>query len=623
MMVEWEDVVMVDYVTPVPLICPITLAPLVCPHITPCGHIFSFEAIMGHMTTQGGHDLRSSSACPLCATHVAARELRLVNVRKARAVRPGDEITLRLLRRGRHSIIPMPVVPPGTTTGGDASSSSSKGSASGLARSPEKSSAAPWAKRPVHQSSSAGVFSQQNGLNCNPYAKFTTIEDPMPLWIAVAETLAHRATAVIAGGGVEASFELPPLLAAMESLAQRARAWTERRQRMLLEQQIEVAEPLVSPEEAGREAMRQVKAATEAATAAAEAEAAQAAVSKSLEAEFPALSLAGKPQQSAAPQAVNLAPKDAAVSTLQAVKPDEECAESAANSPPEPKPDADDDSHYLYQSEDGQWIFMCQLNMKMLVQWCGSPVALPPVLSARILELENEVQTEGLRKRLRALAHLPLSGSFQQCEVDLTGIMPPEAMAPFASELAQRSKRRMQQAKQEAREAAREAKAVAEAAAAAVGGLSAEELAAMPLPAGSLRPNAPTFSPGGMGTGAPGGGSSPSASGAEGNSSAAQQEPTPAVPIPAGPSFARIAKMGFAATGPALGEGPSPSESSSVGQSPPVGGAWGAWGGSPTPASTLRGGQVSPLVQPDVGGEKTGKKSGKKVLLLSTAQRRY
>ena len=61
-----------------PLTCPITLEPLVCPHMTACGHIFSFPAIIHHAVNHGGPELRAAAPCPLCFTPVVVRELRCV-----------------------------------------------------------------------------------------------------------------------------------------------------------------------------------------------------------------------------------------------------------------------------------------------------------------------------------------------------------------------------------------------------------------------------------------------------------------------------------------------------------------------------------------------------------------
>ena len=71
----------------------------------------------------------------------------------------------------------------------------------------------------------------------------------------------------------------------------------------------------------------------------------------------------------------------------------------------------------------------------------------------------------------------------------LAGLLPAEALAPFADELAQRERKRAQRAKQEARRIRQERAADAAAAAAAANsGLSAAELRAMPLPSASLAP---------------------------------------------------------------------------------------------------------------------------------------
>ena len=72
---------------------------------------------------------------------------------------------------------------------------------------------------------------------------------------------------------------------------------------------------------------------------------------------------------------------------------------------------------------------------------------------------------------------LVFAGAFKLAEVDLTPLLPPEALAPFAEEISGRQKRRDRRAEQEARVAQREAAAAADAAAAAaIKGLTAQEL---------------------------------------------------------------------------------------------------------------------------------------------------
>ncbi|PNH10725.1 RING finger protein 10 [Tetrabaena socialis] len=118
-------------------------------------------------------------------------------------------------------------------------------------------------------------------------------------------------------------------------------------------------------------------------------------------------------------------------------------------------------------------------SIRCLLAHYGSYDSFPPLITGRLLELEDVVQTEATRRRWRFLAHLPLSGAFRLCELALGELLPPEALAPFAEELAARDKRRRRQRADERRQAAAEAAAVARAAAARVGP-TADELAAMP-----------------------------------------------------------------------------------------------------------------------------------------------
>ncbi|WJX51028.1 hypothetical protein P8452_37260 [Trifolium repens] len=52
-------------------------------------------------------------------------------------------------------------------------------------------------------------------------------------------------------------------------------------------------------------------------------------------------------------------------------------------------------------------------------------------ISGRILQLETETQSKAMRRRYQFLSHFPLTTIFQLCEVDLSEILPPEALAPF------------------------------------------------------------------------------------------------------------------------------------------------------------------------------------------------
>lgn len=48
------------------------------------------------------------------------------------------------------------------------------------------------------------------------------------------------------------------------------------------------------------------------------------------------------------------------------------------------------------------------------------PWLAPPVRPLQVLEVEDVVQDEASRRRMRVLAHLPLTATFKLCEVDLS-----------------------------------------------------------------------------------------------------------------------------------------------------------------------------------------------------------
>jgi hypothetical protein len=275
---------------------------------------------------------------------------------------------------------------------------------------------------------------------------------------------------------------------------------------------------------------------------------------------------------------------------------------------------------------------------------------LPHEITAPVLELEEIEQNETTRKKLKSwCGHLPLGGSFKLCEIDLRNILPAEALAPFENELTQRERKRVQIAKVEARKHHREtlrANSMAVAKAAAAAGPSAEELAAMPLP-GAFN-SEPVPVPKHSGELVFGGEEDETvAAGASPSSSSSFLGSSSSGGGGGGISFAHIAKMGFAATGPALGEGlgssPTPlwgdtSHGVSIAgaTADAAAAAWpgrdyptstnGVWGSNSidTTTSGISAQIDAALASSRVNeGDTCGKKKGrKKILLLSTSHRR-
>ncbi|KAJ0969264.1 hypothetical protein J5N97_022141 [Dioscorea zingiberensis] len=112
-------------------------------------------------------------------------------------------------------------------------------------------------------------------------------------------------------------------------------------------------------------------------------------------------------------------------------------------------PAIEKDCYTFYQAIDGQHLILHPLNMKCLLHHYGSYGMLPPRISGVILELETITQSEAMRRRYRYLSHFSLTTTFQLCEIDLKGILPPESLAPFVEEIKKREKQRKRLARKE------------------------------------------------------------------------------------------------------------------------------------------------------------------------------
>lgn len=748
-MLDWDDVLEVEMAAAGPIQCPISLdSPPLCPQITPCGHIFSFPAIMHHLVHHGGDQLRRSAPCPLCFAPIVARELRLVRVRAVPPPpRAGDCLDLQLIRRGRASIIPQPVARAGTqpqqpqpqaeggmagTDGGNGAAAPQRGGKADGGGGSAKASAG-------DASSSSNSGAQPSAFDTNLFAKFVVVSEPMPLWRTAAEQLAACASQLVLEGGLEAAIEAPFVYGALDSLALRARRWAQNRAEQLQARGVMAAPPApaaLSAEAIGEAAEADVrKVFTGAVTPSSskvgqvppEPQQAKAAAPVEPVEDFPALppptpapatarggsgppaqlrseASAGAPAATAAADVFGAAGDEA-----QEAEQDPTCAAAAAAGPAPSSSPMDSSSsllgtspgsrqlnmpgsageYYTYQSADGRWAFLHPLNLRILLAHYGSYGACPPLLrGAPVLEVEDVVQGDATRRRWRFLGHLPLTGEFKLVEIQMAGMVPPEALAPFADELAARDKRRRKAKAGERRQAAAEAAAAARAAAARIGP-SSEELLAMPALGAHAAAAGSGAGPSGS-TLAAAAGSAAAALAREVALSADEiaesialqtsiEEAAAAAAATASPpgsgagvSFARITKMGYAATGPALssspppagmltgawgartgggtaaappGPGPGPSSSGTAAKAQ---GAWGSapgaiaaaagagpghgpWGaGRGASAGTVKTGPAAGGApgsaaggEADAGSAKKGSKAAKGVLLFSTSQRRY
>lgn len=107
---------------------------------------------------------------------------------------------------------------------------------------------------------------------------------------------------------------------------------------------------------------------------------------------------------------------------------------------------------YFYQAEDGQELFLHAVNVRMLEMSYGSLENSPPLISGVILEKESGSMTEELRKRLRYLQHLPVTCQFEVAEIDLKPpVVTADTLEFFKDQLEIRKKRRIRRERDERR----------------------------------------------------------------------------------------------------------------------------------------------------------------------------
>ena len=236
-----------------------------------------------------------------------------------------------------------------------------------------------------------------------------------------------------------------------------------------------------------------------------------------------------------------------------------------------------DEKMYMYQIADGRWIFMSLLNMKMLHSWKQSYDTLPESITVHIVDVEMFEQTVESRKRYKPFSHVPLSARVLLCEVDLSGVLPAEILSLYDEELSKRRAKREALAKQQARRERLERKKA-----------SVEKS----VPVSIMMANMPRLRH------------------EDSDEDFDEFVDQTTYESPTGVSFAKIAEMGFAATGPDL-SGSSPTQA--TGSSPPV------WVQKKHPYEAAFQ-DLPPKPSSTSGGKKKG---SKQVLFMSSSQRQY
>ncbi|XP_041349388.1 RING finger protein 10-like [Gigantopelta aegis] len=108
------------------------------------------------------------------------------------------------------------------------------------------------------------------------------------------------------------------------------------------------------------------------------------------------------------------------------------------------------DAFYYYQASDGQHIYMHALNARCMVREYGSLEDCPNTVTATIVAMESIFMTEDLRKRLRYLNHLPLTCEFQVVELALKPpVVSKDTLRAFSDEIEKRHRMRQKKVRDE------------------------------------------------------------------------------------------------------------------------------------------------------------------------------
>lgn len=339
-------------------------------------------------------------------------------------------------------------------------------------------------------------------VSMDVFSRVSIIKNPKFLWSFIIKKLVDAREIVRVEGGEEAGILIPAYLAAIQLILEQSKIFVSKRR----QQELEIASQGVLDDITANKKIEDIY--SDLATLADELEEKcklaeeQEKIRRNLDSEFP--SLGGAKETETLP----LNHKHEKKTIIMAKSLDDDGHDEG-------------DPFKIYQAADGGWVFLSMFNMSILGTWKKNHVDIPEILEAPIVALETVFQTEAMRKRYKVLSHIPLTAPFKFCEVDLDKIVPRDVLSLFQDEIKQRRVKRINAAKQKAKKLIKEAEAQKSDQHKAP---TLEELLAMPR----LR---------------------------EDDDDQISTMPVSSSPMErGGVSFARIAKLGFAATGPALGK---------------------------------------------------------------------
>ncbi|CAJ1787475.1 unnamed protein product [Sphenostylis stenocarpa] len=395
-MLQWEDIICVTYLTPFSIQCPICLEYPLCPQITSCGHIFCFPCILQYLM-MGEEDHKGDiwKRCPLCFVMISAKDLYTVHITNVKQYQVGENVEFTFLTRKKDSFT--------------------------LSHKNKKET---------------NVAACGNGYFCDPFSKFTLTSDvdlsvrhsisDLDGWLARADS-----------GLVDDLEKLPYVCAAMQQLEQRKRYWNEQKSHdsensKFIDHGHQIPSTVTCSLDTDDENYGSRTSSTD--------------YHNQIKVTMLDKSSAGtcsdetlNVEKELIEPEMNFSSSYEEKNGIQRPSDDGVAGEGKGN-----------DSYSFYQAADGQHLILHPLNMKCLLHQYGSYDMLPHRINGRILQLETVTQSEAMRRRYRFLSHFPLTTIFQLCEVDLSELLPPEALAPFMDEIKKRANQRKQLAKKNA-----------------------------------------------------------------------------------------------------------------------------------------------------------------------------
>lgn len=394
-LVNWDCVQQVRiYSHEVPS-CPICLYPPVAAQITRCGHIFCWPCMLHYLSLSD----KSWSKCPICYEAVHGQDLKSVVAMETRQYAVGDQITMRLMRREKGSLIALP--------------------------------SAQWVK--VEEPIRFG-----DG-HLGAYSKLLLASEGQVLGLLQEEKEALRVQLCVEAEDPQACFiqsALHQLQEREESLLKRASQDGAGAEGLDL-QRLSLSDP-PSPEVAVVVSYSSSKPVLQYSSAFDD--------EVQVEPDVDPSEVAEELPEGPAEPPLKLE------ATIEAPEAVEEAPVGSQTEMGKPQTSEPGPYYYFYQADDGQQMFLHPVNVRCLLRQYGSLEASPPAITATVVEVEGQAVTEEVRRRHRYLAHLPLTCEFSICELALQPpVVSRETLDSFADDLEKRKRLRQKKARDEKR----------------------------------------------------------------------------------------------------------------------------------------------------------------------------